>query len=264
MKRREIIYYGSASLLAAGVTLWASGGQKTQAQTKPSNSLLVQYLGHTCFLFTAGGLRILVNPFRTIGCTAGYRLPRVEADLVMISSQLWDEGAAENLPGNPKVLYEPGVYEINGLKIQGISIPHDRKGGLQFGINVCWRWTQAGISILHLGGAASPIELEQKILMGTPDLALMPVGGGPKAYSPQEAKQAMQVLNPKVLIPTQYLTDAADKQACDLVSVEAFLDLVKGMNIRLIPDNQLRIQAKDLPKEGTLIRVLSAKPVLKS
>jgi L-ascorbate metabolism protein UlaG (beta-lactamase superfamily) len=264
MKRRQFIYYGGASLLAAGLTLCASRGQNILAQTKPSNSLLVQYLGHTCFLFTGAGLRLLVNPFRTIGCTKGYRLPKVEADLVMISSQLWDEGAAEDLPGNPKVLYEPGVYEINGLKIQGIGIPHDRKGGVQFGTNVCWSWTQAGIKILHLGGAAAPIELEQKILMGTPDLALMPVGGGPKAYSPLEAKQAMEVLNPKVLIPTQYLTDAADNQACDLVSVTEFLELVKGMNIREIPDNQMRIKPQDLPKEGTLIRVLSAKPVLKS
>jgi len=29
-------------------------------------------------------------------------------------------------------------------------------------MNVAWRWTQAGISIVHLGGAAAPIELEQE------------------------------------------------------------------------------------------------------
>jgi L-ascorbate metabolism protein UlaG (beta-lactamase superfamily) len=41
---------------------------------------------------------------------------------------------------------------------------------------VAWQWTQSGIKILHLGGAAAPIALEQKILMGSPDLALVPVG----------------------------------------------------------------------------------------
>lgn len=258
MKRRQAIYYTGASLIAATGTVLTGNWQPLAAQTKPSDSLLVEYLGHTCFLFTAGGLRVLVNPFRQLGCTANYPLPKVEADLVLISSQLWDEGFTEGLPGNPRILYEPGVYEIKGLRIQGISIAHDRKGGRQFGDNVTWRWTQGGIKIVHLGGAAAPIAIEQKILMGTPDIAFIPVGGGPKAYNPEEAKQAMEVLKPKIMVPTQYLTDAADKKACDLVPVKDFLELVKGMNIKLIPDNKLRVSPKDLPKEGTLIRVFNA------
>ncbi|ACK71122.1 conserved hypothetical protein [Gloeothece citriformis PCC 7424] len=263
MKRRQIMYYGGASVLAATSTLLTSQWQKAQGQTSASNSLFVQYLGHTCFLLTGSGLRILVNPFRALGCTAGYRLPKVEADLVLISSQLWDEGAAENLPGNPRILYEPGVYEIRGFKIQGIGIAHDRNGGRRFGTNVAWRWNQGGISILHLGGAAAPIAIEQKILMGSPDLAFVPVGGGPKAYNPQEAKQAMEILRPRMLIPTQYLTTAADQSACEIVSVDNFLKLVEGMNVRFIANNQLTVRRQDLPKEGTLIRVLDYKQVLK-
>ncbi len=254
MKRRKLLHYASASAIAAASSVLATRFQPSQAQT--ANSLLVQYLGHTCFLFTGGGLRILANPFRAIGCTAGYRLPKVEADLVIISSQLWDEGAAEDLPGNPKVLYEPGVYDIKGFKIQGVAIAHDRRGGKQFGTNVAWRWTQGDIRIVHLGGAAAPIEIEQKILLGAPDLALIPVGNGAKAYTPQEAKQAMEVLRPKIMIPTHYLTDAADKNTCDLLSLQDFLQLVEDMNVQEINDNKLRLQAKDMPKKGTLIRVL--------
>lgn len=247
-------------MLAATGSAWASSFQPSQAQTKSNDSVLIQYFGHTCFLFTGGGKRILVNPFRALGCTAGYALPKVAADLVLISSQLWDEGAAENLPGKPKILYEPGVYEINGFKLQGISTPHDRKNGRQFGLNVVWRWTQGGVNILHLGGAAAPIGIEQKILMGNPDVALIPVGGGAKAFNPEEAKQAMAILKPKIMIPTQYLTSAANKAACDLVPVENFLDLVKDMNIQKLPTNQLQVSRSNLPKTGTLIRVLNYKP----
>lgn len=255
MKRRQLIRYAGASLLAATGTAWASGFQSYRAQT--GSSVSVQWLGHTCFLFSGSGLRILVNPFRTIGCTAGYRLPKVEADLVLISSQLWDEGAAEGLPGNPKVLYEPGIFEIQGTRFQGIAIAHDNQGGRRFGTNVAWLWNQGGIKILHLGGAAAPIEIEQKILMGRPDLALIPVGGGPKAYNPEQAKQALEALNPKVMIPTQYFTDAADPNACDLVPVENFLQLVSGLNIRQVGTNTIALKPGDLPKEGTVIRVMS-------
>jgi L-ascorbate metabolism protein UlaG (beta-lactamase superfamily) len=264
MRRRQFIFYTATSLLTTTSLLAAPKPKPTETppKGKVDNSLLVQWLGHSCFLFTGGGQRVLVNPFRAIGCTAGFRVPRVEADLVLISSQLWDEGAAENLPGNPKILFEPGAYEIGSFKLQGISIAHDRQGGKRFGMNVAWRWTQAGINIVHLGGAAAPIELEQRILLGATDLALIPVGGGPKNYNPEEAKQVIEVLQPKIAIPTQFLTSAADPKACDLVSVEEFLKLVKGKNIQLIEDDRLRVRKADLPQKGTLIRVFDYKRLL--
>jgi L-ascorbate metabolism protein UlaG (beta-lactamase superfamily) len=215
-------------------------------------------LGHTCFLFTGGGTKILVNPFRTIGCTAKYRPPKVAADLVLISSQLLDEGAVEDLPGNPKLIYEPGVYEFKGIKFQGIAIPHDRKGGKQFGTNVAWQWQQAGINILHLGGAAAPITIEQKILIGRPDVALVPVGGGAKAYNAEEAKQAIQTINPKLIIPTHYRTQAADEAYCDISPLENFLTVMNGMTVRRSNSDTISLSPGNLPENGA-IQVLSYK-----
>ncbi len=254
MKRRQFVQFAGASLLTAVGTGVISGFDSAQAQT---GSLSVQYLGHTCFLFTGSGQKILVNPFRSLGCTAGYRAPKVNADLVLISSQLLDEGAIELVPGNPRLLYEAGAYNVNGIKIQGISADHDRVGGKQFGSNVAWRWTQGGITVLHLGGAAAPISLEQKILLGSPDVLFVPVGGGPKAYTPEEAKQAINVLNPKLVIPTQYRTQAA-KDQCDLVGLDAFLKLMSGVAVRKGGDS-ISIQKADLPKNGMAIQVLSYK-----
>ncbi len=248
--------YASAGLLTTIGTDLASGFRSSQAETG-SGPLSVQWLGHTCFLFSGGGSRVLVNPFRTLGCTQGYRAPKVAADLVLISSQLLDEGAAEGLPGNPRILYEPGVYQVGGIQLQGISLAHDRVGGRRFGSNVAWQWTQSGIKILHLGGAAAPIALEQKILMGSPDLALVPVGGGPKAYDPQEAKQAVNVLNPKVVIPTHFRTQAADGSACEIVTVDDFLGLMDGMKVRRVNSDTITINSADLPQNEPVIQVLN-------
>lgn len=263
MKRRELIRYTGASVLATVGTIGTSAFRTTLAQSA-NQSLAIQWLGHSAFLFSGGGTRILVNPFRTLGCTAGYRLPKVQADIVLISSQLWDEGAAEGLPGNPKILFEPGVYEIKGLKFQGIGAPHDRVAGNRFGTNVVWRWTQGGIRVAHLGGAVTPISDETKILLGSPDIAFIPVGGGDKIYTPEEAKQAMLTVNPKIMVPTQYLTSAADRKTCNLLPVKNFLNLVEGMNISFINGNQMTLSRKNLPKSGTLIRVFNEKSVLKT
>ncbi|WP_392435939.1 MBL fold metallo-hydrolase [Chlorogloeopsis fritschii PCC 9212] len=256
MKRRQLMGYAGAGL---ATTIITSLGSRLQANAQSrGGSLTVQWLGHTCFLFTGGGTKILVNPFRTVGCTAGYRAPKVAADLVLISSQLLDEGAVENLPGNPKLIYEAGAYEFQGIKFQGIAINHDRKGGRQFGKNTAWQWNQSGINILHLGGAAAPISIEQKILIGRPDVAFVPVGGGPKAYNAQEAKQAIQVINPKLIIPTHYRTQAADASTCDISPLDDFLKLMDGMTVRRSNSDTITISSGNLPENGA-IQVLSYK-----
>lgn len=256
MKRRQLIHYAGAGLLTTLVIL----ATEFQASSAPDNSpLTVNWLGHTCFLFTSGGTKILVNPFRTLGCTVGYRAPKVDTELVLISSQLLDEGAVEQLPGNPRLIYEPGVYEFRGMQIQGIATNHDRQGGRRFGTNVAWRWTQGGINILHLGGTAAPITNEQKILMGRPDLLLIPVGGGAKAYTPQEAQQAIQALNPKLVIPTHYSTQAADTATCDIVALDEFLTLMDGTLVRRADSDTVTLNPADLPQNGSAIQVLSYK-----
>ncbi|MEB3294416.1 MAG: MBL fold metallo-hydrolase [Synechococcales bacterium] len=249
MKRRQLLgYMGAGTLAAIGTSVT---GDRAAAQ---AGGVTVQALGHMSFLFTGSGQRILSNPFRPLGCTAGMAAPKMTADLVMISSQLLDEGAIDLVPGNPQLLYEPGAYDVKGIKFQGISMDHDRKGGRQFGINVAWRWTQGGVTILHLGGAAAPISLEQKILMGSPDIVLIPVGGGAKAYNPQQAKDAIKVLNPKIIVPTQYRTAAA-KDRCDLVAVDQFLKLMEGTPVSR-PGKSISWATTSLPKSGMVIQVL--------
>jgi L-ascorbate metabolism protein UlaG (beta-lactamase superfamily) len=253
MKRRQLMGYAGAGLVTALIAELGSG-QKADAQ---SSGLSVQWLGHTCFLFTGGGAKILVNPFRAMGCTAGYRPLKVAADLVLVSSQLLDEGAVDGLPGNPKLVYAPGVYEFKGIKFQGIATDHDRKGGKQFGMNTAWSWKQGGISILHLGGAAAPISIEQKILMGRPDVAFIPVGGSAKAYNAQEAKQAIEVLNPKLVIPTHYRTQAADS-VCDISPLDEFLTVMEGVTVRRSNSDSINISSGNLP-DNSAIQVLSYK-----
>lgn len=247
--------YAGAGLLTTFGIGWISGKETYQAQT--TDSLSIQWLGHTCFLFSGSGKRILVNPFRALGCTAGYRPPKIETELVLISSQLLDEGAVDELPGDPKLLFEPGVFQVDGTQIQGIRTDHDRVGGRRFGVNVAWRWTHAGINILHLGGAAAPISVEQKILMGRPDVLFVPVGGGMKAYNPSEAKSAIAALNPKIVIPTHYRTQAAAQDSCDIVPLEEFLQLMDGTPVRRINSDRMTMKRGDLPENGSAIAVFS-------
>jgi L-ascorbate metabolism protein UlaG (beta-lactamase superfamily) len=222
--------------------------QTAQAQ---GGGVTAQWLGHTCFVFSGSGIRILVNPFRPIACTRGLPAPRVSADLVMISSRLMDEGFIEGLSGRPKLLFEPGSYRVSGLQIQGVKSNHDRVGGFRFGENVCWAWTQGGVRIVHLGGIASPITIEQKILFGKPDLLLIPVGGSDKAYNAEEARAAITALQPRMVVPTHYSTGASDPKTCNLSTVDEFLKLMAGTPIRR-GGGSLSLSPGSLPGQTTI------------
>lgn len=257
MKRRELLKYASVTL---GSTLGlglAANYQSYQAQTSPqSGSLTITALGHTAFLFAGGGRRVLVNPFKAVGCTAGYAEPTASADLVLLSSRLFDEGFLSDRYANAQVIDEPGDYTVGGLAIQGVNMPHDRLNGRRFGNNVAWVWNQAGVKVVHLGGAVAPITIEDKILIGRPDVLLVPVGGGPKAYTPEEAVEAVSSLNPKIVIPTHYRTQAANAETCDIVGAREFLALMSGTPTT-VGDNTFSISPGSLPSSGMRIEVLS-------
>lgn len=244
MRRRQLLNYASATFLGTLGLGLASNWQSTQAQS--GGSLTIKSLGHMCFLFTGNGRRIVTNPFRRLGCTDGYRTPSAAADLVLISSRLFDEGYTAEAYAGVELLDDSGVYDFNGFSVQGIGMDHDREGGRRFGSNIAWTWTQAGVNVVHLGGAAAPISLEDKILIGRPDVLLVPVGGGPKAYTPEEAAQAIRTLDPKLVIPTQYRTQAADAETCDIVALDAFLTLMQGIPVTR-PGDTLNVSPGSLP-----------------
>ncbi|MBL1211568.1 MBL fold metallo-hydrolase [Geminocystis sp. GBBB08] len=266
INRRDWIRLTGYGILTTFLTTKYSHSQKAMAQNTSSQGVTIDWLGHSAFVFANSQAKVLVNPFTPLGCTAKYPAPKPEVDLVMISSRLLDEGSAIGLPNNPQLMVEPGVYKVKNIEFQGIKTFHDRENGRRFGDNIVWKWIQGGVNILHLGGIASPIDIEQKILMGTPDVALIPVGGGPKAYNAEEAIKAIKVLNPKIMIPTQYLTNATEAGKCTLEGVQKFVDLAKEaqMDVRIIQGNRVTIKPQDLPTKGTLIRVFDGQNLIKN
>ena len=252
MKRRQLIRYGGISM----ATAIASGLTPRQATAQATDGVTIQYLGHTCFLFTGNGLKVLVNPYQSVGCTAGYVLPDLQPDVVLVSSFLLDEGAIETVKGDPQVITQRGTHDFNGIKFQGFSLAHDRENGRRFGKNIAWRWTQGGVNILHLGGAAGELATEDKILLSGADILLAPVGGGMKAFNPQEARKVVKSLSPRMVIPTHYRTTAANKENCDLAPVDEFIGLAGDLEVAEVGSDRFTVKKSYLQDGQTIVRVL--------
>jgi L-ascorbate metabolism protein UlaG (beta-lactamase superfamily) len=206
------------SLTAPGLPALANGG------------VTITSYGHSALLIQGGGASVLINPFRAVGCAAGLAEPRVNANVILASSRLLDEGAAV---ASGTMLSSPGSYRLAGLRIEGIAVAHDRFGGRRFGKATLWRWKQGGLEFAHLGGTAAPLSAEDQVLLGKPDVLIVGVGGGAKVYDGAEAAAVVRQLAPRRVIPVQYVSGPTPK-TCDLSSVEPFLKAMAGTPVKRV------------------------------
>ena len=129
--------------------------------------------GHSAFLVKGGGHSVLLNPFKAVGCAKGLSEPDVKADIILASSELLDEGYWKK---QGVFFVKPGSYFIDGLRLEGFSTAHDRVGGRRFGYGTFWQWQQGGLNFAHLGGIAGPLNRQEKMLLGQPDVLFFGVG----------------------------------------------------------------------------------------
>ena len=234
----------SSAYVAAGLAL------ALQGPVLAGGGVSINSYGQRALLIQGGGQSVLLNPYRAVGCAAGLPEPRVNAGVVLASSELADEGA-RNVAGG-RFLVQPGSYRIGGLELEGFASPHDRIEGRRFGKATIWRWQQGGLNFAHVGATAGPITGADKVLLGNPDVLIIGVGGGSKIYDGDEAADLVKQLNPRRVIPVQYVNGDAPA-GCDQGGVQPFLDAMGGTPIRRVGRSQTLADRLD---DTTVITVM--------
>jgi L-ascorbate metabolism protein UlaG (beta-lactamase superfamily) len=237
------------TLAATAVALPAVALQALALPQAAAASVSITSYGHSALLIQGGGARVLLNPFRSVGCAAGLAEPRVSATVILASSRLLDEGAPV---ASGRFLADPGSFQVGGLRIEGISTPRDRVGGRRFGRATLWRWQQGGLSFVHMGGTAGPLSPSDKVMLSRPDVLILGVGGGAKVFDGREAAEVVRELRPRVVIPVQYVSGAVPAD-CDQGSVEPFLQAMPGTPVQR-PGRTLSLPSS--LGEGPVIKVL--------
>ena len=55
-----------------------------------------------------------------------------------------------------------------------------------------WSWEQNNLKIVHMGGAAGEIDIENQIILSRPDILFISIGGGFKSYDGIEASDIVK------------------------------------------------------------------------
>jgi L-ascorbate metabolism protein UlaG (beta-lactamase superfamily) len=221
-----------------------------QASALAGTGVTISSYGQRALLIRGGGQSVLLNPYRAVGCAAGLGEPRVNAGVILASSELADEGARGVASG--RFLVAPGSYRVGGLVLEGFASPHDRIDGRRFGDSTIWRWQQGGLNFAHLGATAGPLSGADRVLLGRPDVLIIGVGGGSKIFNAEEATAVVKQLNPKRVIPVQYVNGDAP-EGCDQGGVQPFLDAMGGTAVRRVGQSQTLPGSLD---DATVITVM--------
>lgn len=197
-----------------------------------AGNLVLRSYGHSSFLIKGEGKSVLINPFKSLGCTIDLNEPKgVNADFILASSRLADEGYN---PEGKLMFVEPGTYKFEEILLNGIALPHDRMGGRRFGMATVWSWDQNNLKIVHMGGAAGEIDLNSKIILSRPDILFISIGGGIKSYDGQEASRIVEQLKPSIVIPVHFVIRKQNNNDCQLSNADLFLENVKDFKVKYV------------------------------
>jgi len=182
--------------------------------------MTLRWFGQSCFLITsAAGTRVLTDPF---GRGLGYRVPRLEADVVTVSHSHFDHDYLGGVRGSFLRLAAPGDYEWKGVTVRGVPAFHDKAQGKKRGPNIVFRILVDGISICHCGDLGLPLDEAQRDAIGKVDVLLLPVGGF-AAMSVAEALAVKNALRPAITVPMHYRTPAMGLFGLLFAPVDRFL-----------------------------------------
>lgn len=137
----------------------------------------------------------------------GYSLGDSKADIVTVSHFHPGHSYIEGVANNPKQVKGPGEYEIGGVFITGITSFHDNEQGKIRGKNTIYLIEMDSITLCHLGDLGHPLTLELIDELEMVDVLFLPVGEI-STTTVDVAVEIVKQLNPQIVIPMHYQTDA--------------------------------------------------------
>jgi L-ascorbate metabolism protein UlaG (beta-lactamase superfamily) len=204
----------------------------------------IVWYGHSCFRISERGqAAIITDPF---GEELGYEIPRLKADIVTVSHDAPGHNFLAALKDYEHVISGPGEYEIGGVFILGIATFDQTQENPRR--NVVYVFDYNTLSVAHLGDLDHVPSQSMIDALGPVDIALIPVGGG-QSLSSSQAAEVVSLLEPSIVVPMHYRTDAL--QGVELDPVDRFL---KEMGINTIQtETLLRVSSSSLPEQTQVV-----------
>ena len=220
----------------------------------------VEWYGQSAFRLRSNDTTVFIDPFGDMSAATARGLQfayppirDVDADLLLVTHEHPDHNAVEVIGGSPRVLRSTaGRLDSPIGEVLAVASEHDAAAGTERGPNTIFVFELEGIRVCHFGDfGQSSLREEQAKAIGSVDLLLVPVGGGPTIGAAQAAEMA-QRLGVRWVVPMHYRTERVNF----LEPVDPFLELVPEV-VRM---DGARLATEDLSAVDGPVAVVPAAP----
>jgi L-ascorbate metabolism protein UlaG (beta-lactamase superfamily) len=229
------------------------------AQPGPASATFT-YMGQSMFvLSTSSGLKVLIDPVAPMMFKND---PVAGVDVVTISHEHPDHNYVQLATGSPTILRGLANGDlaridqtVKGVRIRTVGSVHDAQQGSQRGKNAIFVFELPGLRIVHLGDLGLRLDAQQIADIGTADVLLIPVSGGP-TLDPKTAAEVMGQLSARVVIPMHYGTGApagGGARGFSLGTVDEFLKVLDPKTKVVHEGRTLTLTAGKLPAGRTVM-----------
>ena len=208
----------------------------------------ITWYGHSCFRLTERNYATVVtDPFDNK--TIGYEALKLKSDIVTVSHDAPGHSNADAVKGTSHVIDGAGEFEIGGVFITGVatdggSKKKNKEGGAS---NTIFVFDYDGITVAHLGDLKHAPTQSEIELLGTVNVALVPVGGG-NGLNAAKAAEVISMLEPNLVIPMHYSTPATK------LSLDALNKFLKEMGLSKVDAQpSLKVTRSSLPDETHVV-----------
>lgn len=164
----------------------------------------ITWYGHSCFRLTERNyVTVVTDPFDSK--SVGYDMLKLKAEIVTISHDAPGHNNCDAVKGTTHVLTGAGEFEIGGVFITAVQMDSAVKKSKDKIRNTVYVFDYDGITVAHLGDLQQIPTQSEVELLGTVNVALIPVGGG-NSLNAAKAAEVVSMLEPNIVVPMHYAT----------------------------------------------------------
>ena len=213
----------------------------------------ITWYGHSCFRLTERNYATVVtDPYDSK--SIGYDSLKLRSDIVTVSHDAPGHNHADAVKGTSHVIDGAGEFEIGGVFITGVQTDSSSSGKKKAkkdseasGRNTIYVFDYDGITVAHLGDLKEVPTQSEIELLGTINVALVPVGGG-GGLNAAKAAEVISLIEPNLVIPMHYSTPAAK------VSLDSLNKFIKEMGLsKADTQPSLKVTRSGLPNETHVV-----------
>ena len=206
----------------------------------------ITWYGHSCFRLTERNyVTVVTDPFDSK--VIGYDPLKLKAEIVIISHDAPGHNNSDAVKGTTHVLKGPGEFEIGGVFITAVQSDSAGKKSKDVARNTIYVFDYDGITVAHLGDLQKIPTQSEIELLGTVNVALVPVGGG-NSLNAAKAAEVVSMLEPNLVVPMHYSTPDSK------IKLEEINKFIKEMGLsKQDAQASLKVSRSSLPDETHVV-----------